>query len=267
MLLRSACVLFLAMGALGAQPPSWSLPTKPSVRQLAQRTWRITTLYKTMDLQGGVLGRQRVSALYTRDGERVRWNAAEMAVAGPGEAAFGAPQPRAFMEGFTYAHGDISNQLKAAFFEGFPREAALERNLIWDTHMFEFFGQDWLDRLRLNEAFQIPVGAGSTLDLAGTGTLRQPRIDLTWTGLSKRGGQICAVLDYQVFQCELDLQIPVKLKGRSRYWGQIWISQETGQVEYGTLFEDVLGEMRLPGQANPLMINVFRTAIFEPLGK
>ena len=39
------------------------------------------------------------------------------------------------------------------------------------------------------------------------------------------------------------------LKGRSHYWGAIWVSLASRQIEYATLQEDVLGEMTLTGQA------------------
>lgn len=260
----------LAFGAQApprAQPPVWTLPAKPPLKQPAPRTWRVTSEYQVMDLHGAVLSRQRVSALYTREGDRARWNQAELAFASGGSSAYSQGQPRAFMEGFTYPQAEAPNMTKAAFLKGFPPEASLERNLIWDTHMFEFFGQNWLGQLQLNEVFAVPPGEASTVDLAGTGTFRNRRIELIWTGQSLRRGRLCAVVDYRAFHNTLDLAVPAKLKGRSHYWGQIWVSQDTGQLEYATLFEDVLGEISLPGQAIPTMMNVFRTATLEPLGK
>ena len=55
------------------------------------------------------------------------------------------------------------------------------------------------------------------------------------------------------------------LNGRSDYWGQIWISLATRQVEYATLYEFVSGEMTLPGQTTPQVVSVFRIGTFEPV--
>ncbi|MBI1751658.1 MAG: hypothetical protein HY014_16380 [Acidobacteria bacterium] len=266
--LRSTSTLLLAcLLSLDARAQTWTLPVKPPLKQSVPRTWRVMSEYQIMDLHGVILSRQRASALYTREGDRARWSHAELAFANGGTSTYSEGQPRAFMEGFSYPYAEAPNMTKAAFLKGFPQDASLERNLVWDTHMFEFFGQDWLGRLRLNEAFVVPPGESSSVDLAGTGTFRNHRIELTWTGLSQRQGRPCAVVDYRAFHNTLDLVVPAKLKGRSHYWGQIWLSQETGQVEYATLFEDVLGEISLPGQAIPMMMNVFRTATLEPLGK
>jgi len=55
------------------------------------------------------------------------------------------------------------------------------------------------------------------------------------------------------------------LKGRSDYWGEIWVSLATRQIEYGTLNEMVVGEMKLAGQDAPQIINVFRNGTFAPI--
>ena len=56
----------------------------------------------------------------------------------------------------------------------------------------------------------------------------------------------------------------IKLKGRSNYWGEIWVSLKSKQIEFSTLYEDVLGELRLPGQDSMQVINVLRSATFSP---
>ena len=55
------------------------------------------------------------------------------------------------------------------------------------------------------------------------------------------------------------------LKGRSDYWGEIWVSLATRQIEYATLHEVVVGEMKPPGQDTTQVIDVFRIGTFEPL--
>ena len=56
------------------------------------------------------------------------------------------------------------------------------------------------------------------------------------------------------------------LTGRSHYWGQIWVALATKQIEYATLYEDVLGEMTL-GQGSPQLIDVFRSGVLEPVAQ
>jgi len=74
------------------------------------------------------------------------------------------------------------------------------------------------------------------------------------------------VIDYRAFFNPLDIATAaMTLKGRSHYWGAIWVSLATRQIEYATLDEDVLGELTLAGQGAPRTISVLRSGIFEPV--
>jgi hypothetical protein len=42
------------------------------------------------------------------------------------------------------------------------------------------------------------------------------------------------------------------------------VSLATKQIEYGTINEIVVGEMKLPGQNTAQIVNVFRIGTFEP---
>jgi len=55
----------------------------------------------------------------------------------------------------------------------------------------------------------------------------------------------------------------MNFQGRSHYWGDIWVSLEDKQIEYATLYEDVLLEFKLPGQQARQSMNPFRQATFE----
>jgi len=55
------------------------------------------------------------------------------------------------------------------------------------------------------------------------------------------------------------------LKGRDNYWGEIWVSLATKQIEYGKIYGIVVGEMKLPGQDTPQVLNVFRVGTLEPV--
>ena len=57
------------------------------------------------------------------------------------------------------------------------------------------------------------------------------------------------------------------LTGRSHYWGEIWVSLATKQIEYATLQEDVLGEMKLPAQETPRVDQRLPHGVFEPVAQ
>jgi len=230
----------------------------------APHTWHFTCDYYNFDVKGRLLGRQRYSASYTRGlpGDVVRWSDVTVANAGGSSGDFGPAQKQAFMEGFSYPHADIANMTNPGFFPGFPPMAMQQRNLVWDTHMFEGFVADF-DHLKPNVPYHVPdVGE---VALAGAGTFRHKDLQLILTGNTKRNGQDCAVIDYRALFNTLEGKTPAfALVGRSEYWGQIWMSLATRQIEYATLYEEVLGELTLPGQEKPMTISVVRVGVFEP---
>jgi len=232
--------------------------------QAAPRTWHFTCDYYNLDAKGHLERRQRYSANYTRGlpGDGVRWSDVTVADGKGWADDFGPPQKQSFMEGFSYPYADAGNMMKPDFFHGFPPMAMQQRNFVWDTHMMEGF-VDKLGELKPGLPYHVPNAA--EVDLAGAGTFRNRDLQLTLTGTTKRNGQECAVIDYRALFNTIDAKTPAfTLLGRSDYWGQIWVSLATKQIEYATLYEEVQGELTLPSQEKPMDISVVRVGVFEP---
>ena len=116
----------------------------------------------------------------------------------------------------------------------------------------------------MNEPYHLD--SGEILKLPGVGTFQNRDVQLTWMGRSSRNGRDCALVGYSTFFNPLEIATAeIKMKGRSHYWGQIWVALATRQIEYATLYEDVLGEMTLKGQEKPQVVSVFRSGTFEPV--
>jgi hypothetical protein len=251
--------------AQSSSPQKWELPSGTTVKDNGPRTYRFTVDYNTANRTGEIVHRQRVTGEYTRglSGGDVMWKDVAQADADGPTGAFGAAKTRDFMEGFRYPN-DLSATMKPDFFKAFPPTAVFERNLVWDTGMIEQFGQQFFGQLKLN----VPVhaAANETVHMPGVGVFNNRDIVLEWIGLSRRNGSDCAVILYQAFFNPLEIvNAGMSLKGRSDYWGEIWVSLATKQIEYGTLYENVMGEMTLPGQAAPQLISVLRRGELEPV--
>jgi hypothetical protein len=228
-------------------------------------TWRFVCDYYNLDVHGNLTGRQRVSAQYARGlpGGKVQWSDVTVAEGKEWADVFPAPRKREFMEGFNYPLSSIANMMQPDFFTGFPTDAHQERNLVWDVHMFEQFAAAYPDKLRLNTPYHAQSGA---IQLADAGTFTNHDTQLTLTGVSGRGGEKCALIDYTAFFNKVDMTAPgMHMQGRSHYWGQIWVGKSTRRIKYATLFEDVLGDVTLSNQPQPMVINVFRKGVFEPV--
>ena len=252
-----------SMQPTSAQP--WTLPHGTAVKDAGPRTYQFTVDYNTANPKGEITHRMRLTGDYTRGlpGGDVVWKNVTQADADGPTAPFAAARKRDFMEGFRY-RDDVASTLKPEFFKAFPPTAVFERNLVWDTGMIEMFGQNYFDQLKLNEPYHSNLN--EDVNMPDVGTFHNRDVVLTWIGRSIRNGQDCAVIRYQAFLNPVEIANGgMTLKGRSDYWGEIWVSLATKQIEYGTLHENVAGEMKLPGQDTTQILNVFRIGAFEPV--
>jgi hypothetical protein len=241
------------------------LPQGMTVKDSGPRIYKFVVDYNTANTKGELVYRQRVTGEYIRGlpGGEVMWKNVTMASAVGATAPFDAPQKSVFMEGFRY-HNDITSTMTPEFFRGFPPTAVMQRNLVWDTGMIEMFGQNHFDQLKLNEPYQLI--SDQDVNIPDVGTFHNHNVVLEWIGRSQRNGQECALIQYQAFFNPVQIASGgMTLTGRSDYWGEIWVSLETKQIEYGTLNESVVGEMKLPGQDTTQVVNIFRTGALEPV--
>ena len=272
--MRIRTTVFIASLALGAvsgllaqslPAQTWSLPQGTSVKDNGPRTYRFVVDYNMANTKGEITMRQEITGEYTRglpDGQVMWKNVAQSVAMGP-TASFGAPQKRDFMEGFRYRN-DLGSTMAPDFFKGFPPTAVMERNLVWDTGMIEAFGQNHFEHLKLNEPYR--VISNQDVNMPDVGTFHNHDVVLEWVGRSQRNGQDCAVIKYQAFFNPLEIANGgMTLNGRSDYWGEIWVSLASKQIEYGTIYESVVGEMKLPGQETTQIVNIFRIGTLEPV--
>jgi hypothetical protein len=263
-LCTGSMLLAQPLRAQSTSPQTWDLPHGTAVKDLGPRTYHFSVVYYTANRTGEVIHRQQVTGDYTRglpNGE-VQWNNVVDAQVDGATAPFPATPKLDFMEGFRYRN-DIGATLSPDFFKSFPPAAVMERNLVWDTGMFEMFGQNYFDQFKLNEPLQ--AASDQDVKMPDVGTFRNHSVVLEYVGHSQRNGQDCALIDYRAFFNPLQLATGgMTLNGRSDYWGEIWVSLATKQIEYATIYEHVSGEMKLPGQDAPQLLSVFRIGSLDP---
>lgn len=251
--------------ARAPSPTTWTLPHELTVKDIGPLAYKFTVLYNTANSRGKVLQRQRLTAEYIRGlpGGQVMWKNVTHATAEGASAPFGHAQKSGFMNGFRYPN-DLALTFKPDFFKNFPRTAVIERNLVWDTGMIEMFGQNYFKHLKLNEPYHI--ASDKAVVMPDVGTFQNRDVVLEWVGRSERNGQDCALINYHAFFNPVAIANGgMTLNGRSDYWGEIWVSLATKQIEYATLQELVVGEMKAPGQNRPQAIDIFRMGTLAQL--
>lgn len=241
-----------------------SLPQNLELNDELQ-TFNVTTTHFNGDIFGHFFNKQQVYGEYTRGLEdgKVKWNNVSLAVSNSMDrnAEFSTKTPIDYMENFTYKLSD--DMLKPEAFESFTENSAFTKNLVWDMLAIESFAWNYWNVLKLNEDYSTPEMNGK-LDLAGQGSFENKDIRITWTGISKQNGELCATIEYRTMDNPLEVNYEgMNMKGRSHYWGTIWVSLEDKQIEHAVLYEDVVMEMNLPGQTQKMIMNATREISFK----
>jgi hypothetical protein len=238
-----------------------TLPQSLELKDELQKYVVITDHFNT-DIFGNFFNKMRVKGEYTRGLEngKVKWNNCSVAMLMSRDAEFQQGTPLTYMEDFSYSVSE--DMLKPENFTTFTENSAFAKNLIWDMMGIEGIGWMYFDKLKLNQPYKADYFNGK-MNLAGKGSFENKDMQITWTGVSLRNGEQCAVIAFRTMNNPLEYSGEgMNMKGRSHYWGTIWISLEDKQIEHAVLYEDVVMEMNLPGQTSKQIMDAVREISF-----
>lgn len=245
-------LLLLSTGAASAQqkdPAAYltdRLPNDSRPDSPASRTYRMTTEYFDHDLDCNLLAKRRLTGTVTYRRDSAQWNNVCYAESKePGET-FAPGEKLDFMQDFRY-RPDQKILAPAFFSERLPQADPFIMNMLWDALAFETLAHGNWDSLRLNEPFR----AGnivSELEIA-IGTFENRNATITWIGITEAEGKICAVLKYSLMNNPLRVAYEkVSMRGRSHYWGEIYVSLPDRQIQEANLTEDILTVTQIKGR-------------------
>jgi len=244
-------------------PNNWSLQINHPISYL------VTTTHYDYSMMGPFLNKTQITGQYTRTSTEgtVHWNQVEIAHTTNPKSPFEQGLAQPVMEGFSYIPSE--KMMEAANYSDFPQDATghLFRNLVWDMMGFEFFAWALPDSYPLNLEYR-PVEANYQIELAGEGTFENKDIRLTWIGTTQKNKQACAIIKFSVMNNPLTMNSEhLKLKGRSHYWGNIYVALDSKQIEYAELYEDVIMNLKMTGQDESQHLNTIRTIFVEKITK
>ncbi len=239
------------------------LPSDLKLENGVPQKYLMTTDYFDYDLFGNFIKKMRITGEYTRGLENgyAKWNNVRIANSQNLNEAFPEGEKKSVMENFTYLpSGDITDE---SFFKDIPQADILLKNLVWDMVGLESFA--WLnwDQLKLNQEFSAR-DVNFEFDLAGEGTFENKDIRLKWIGITQINNEICAIIKYIALNNPFTVDNPqVTVKGRTHYWGNIYVSLEDKQIEYTELHEDMVMDVKIPGQEQSNQVNTVRYIYLE----
>ena len=229
------------------------------------KNYRMTAEYLNMDMYGNFTGKMKVSGDYTigfKDGSAT-WENVFIASSNSESEPFTGGARQDYMEGFRYIPSDKMVEKDA--FKGFPStpENVFCRNLVWDMLTFDTYAWNFSDSLKLNIPYAV-VDSKFQFDMADIGKYSHKRILVTWKGISEVDGLLCTVIDFNAINNTIELSIPaVNTKGTEQYWGTVWVSLKTNDIEKGVMYSGSDMEVEVKGMDQKFLMKAVRELYLE----
>lgn len=236
------------------------LPSGRPVNDGTLKRYLMTATYVNRDFDGNFTGKTRISGEYTKGSKdgRVKWNNVYLSGSNNYSEPFTVGTKQDFMEDFSYIPS--GEMLNSEAFKDFPAtpDNVFVRNLIWDMLTFDTYAWDFSDSLKLNVPFSIP-GLDFQFDMAEIGKYTHNKILLCWSGISIINNEICSVIEFNATDNILEITMPgVRTKGAEQYWGTIWVSVSTREIEQAVMYSGTAQEVEVEAMNNKFLLKTSR---------
>ena len=228
--------------------------------------YRVTSTLYNRDMEGGVVSSMQITGSFVRSVEEkeviCRWNNVRMFSTRDTEGEFPDGKPLDYMEGFSYSLSDTI--LTEGFYTDFPEEdRTYMKTLIWDAPWIEV-AYVAMDSIEYNRPYFSDDLEKKEVEAQNFALLKTKNLKLVWTGIAKKSGKGCALLEFKSLSNPVESKTDVlSVKGRSCCWGSFWVSLEDHQVEYAVVNEDVIMELSVSGKPLGQILNMQREVVFN----
>jgi hypothetical protein len=243
------------------------LPKDLKIDNKTSQKYLMTADYYNKDIFGNFQNKTRAIGEYTRglgDGF-VKWNNVYIANSDKLEEAFPEGTKQEYIENMKYVPSE--KLLEESFFEKFPTDpnSMFARNLIWDMMCIEELAWKYFDSLELNRDYAA-AESNQEIQLAGSGSYYNKDVQISWIGITRMNNEICAIIDYRVFDNLLELDVPgLKSKGSEHYWGKTWVSLNDKQIEYAVMYSSTIQELNITGLPESIIVKTTREVKVEKM--
>ncbi len=228
--------------------------------------YSVTSTLYNRDIGGDVVSSVQLKGSFVRSVEEkevvCRWNNVRMFSTRDIAGEFPDGKPLDYMEGFAYSLSD--GILTEEFYNDFPEEdRTFMKTLIWDAPWLEV-AYVAIDSIEYNRPYFSDDLERKEVEAQNFALLKTKNLKLIWTGVAKKNGEECALLEFKSLSNPVESKTDVlSVKGRSCCWGSFWVSLNDHQVEYAVINEDVIMEMSVSGNPLGQVLNMQRELIFN----
>jgi hypothetical protein len=174
----------------------------------------------------------------------------------------GTPMPT--FEGFTYKQYDTGCLTEDFYTSIAPEHRDIAKWLVSDALQMQGLAWYVFDSLEFNREFIPKMLDHYDIKFENWVTFSSRYQRLLWSGITRYNNEICAVVKFESCYNPVEMNTEtLSFKGRSLYWGEMWISLEDKQVEYATMFEDVVFKLKSAAFPEEQLLDLQREVIFD----
>jgi hypothetical protein len=169
-------------------------------------------------------------------------------------------------DNFTYKSLN-TDFLKDDFYKNIPPEHRdIAKWLVSDGMQMHGLALYVFDSLKFNKDFIPKFMIDNNVKFENWVTFTSRYQKLIWSGITKYNDKICAIVKFESYFNPLEINNPeMTLKGRSLYWGEMWISLTDKQVEYSLMHEDVIFKLKSASFPQEQFLDLQREVVFEKI--
>jgi hypothetical protein len=166
--------------------------------------------------------------------------------------------------GFTYKVNE-TNFLKEDFYKTIPLEQRdLAKWLVSDAIQIQGLAWYVFDSLEFSKPFIPKFLSSYDVKFEDWVTFTSRYQKLIWSGITKYNKEVCAIIKFESLYNPLKIDNTLmSVKGRSLYYGEIWISLSDKQVEYAIMVEDVMMKLKSSAFPEEQLIDLQREIFFN----
>jgi hypothetical protein len=228
-------------------------PSDIKVKNAGIQKYDVTLKWQNLDvIEGNIFNCNAVKATYLigLENDYVEWKDVSLAqITDFKQKQFKGIDLPSF-NGFSYKVND-SDFLKEDLYKKIPQEQRdLAKWLVSDAIQMQGLAWYVFDSLEYNKEFIPKLLNNYDVKFEDWVTFTSRFQKLIWSGITKYNNEICAIVKFESLFNPLKIENEqMSVKGRSLYYGEMWISLADKQVEYASMVEDVV--MKLQGSLFP----------------
>ncbi|MEN8125911.1 MAG: hypothetical protein ABFR32_12370 [Bacteroidota bacterium] len=244
-------------------------PTEIKARNTGIQEYDVTLKWQNLDaINGTEINCNGVKATYIIDLENntVGWKDVSIAkINNFNQKQFQGNNLPSFND-FSYKALDTAF-LKEDFYKNIPPEQQdLAKWLVSDAIQMQGLALYVFDSLEFNKEFVPELLNNYDIKFENWVTFSSRYQKLIWSGITKFNNEICAVVKFESLYNPVEIDNKqMSVKGRSLYYGEMWISLDDKQVEYASMIEDVIMKLQSSLFPEDQLIDLQREIIFNKI--